>query len=425
LLVGSALLAFVFGGGIALLFPLVFDIAADVSRDVQLAIVMMSLGYSVYFVGAVPLALLWGYERLDLVNACDVPITILRLVVMIMVVRPDTPLSVLGEITLAGNLLAAILYAATALRLDRNVLPDLKMVSLESAKDITSLGLTFFALNASRSVTAQLGPLIIGHVLGPADVAIFAIARQISTYCNVFIQAVTQLVAARAVVLQASGDHLGLKLLFVRAGRYVSALSLYVACGLVVLGSSFLFLWQGGRHGEAYLIAVVLMAGEIIPMSQWVTYWMLTSTGRQGVFTIIAVAEGLLMAISIPIAASFFGLVGGAAAVAASGFVTRGIAHWIIGCRKIGLRPLRYLGDIYAPLVLAAFALGLAAPHLRLLWGATSWLAFVVSFLGYTLLFAIVYCIIVLGPPVLAKYLVGRPGRFGFARFLGEGDRER
>jgi len=130
---------------------------------------------------------------------------------------------------------------------------------------------------------------------------------------------------------------------------------------MLVLGDSFIHLWQGGRADEAYLQLRILMLGELIALSQWVTYWVIAGVRKHRTLALFAVCEGITIAGLSYLLVQPFALSGISFAAAVAAAVFRGIGPLIYGCRLLGVAYRKYMARVIVPNALGGLIGGLAA----------------------------------------------------------------
>ncbi|MCT0011369.1 lipopolysaccharide biosynthesis protein [Weissella cibaria] len=118
-------------------------------------------------------------------------------------------------------------------------------------------------------VNNNFSTLLVGNMLGPMSVAVFAIANQLKglfyqltfTISRLYVSKVHQMISFDAT----DGD---LTNLMIKIGR-IQLYLLVSAFGLfVVLGQSFIEFWAGKDYGEAYWLVVLMMTSLLVPLSQ-------------------------------------------------------------------------------------------------------------------------------------------------------------
>jgi len=353
---------------IPFIFFAVFTVPPQDAADVSLALRLMALASAVHFIAAPFTCTLWGYERMDIINLIDAPLVVLRLGLLVVFVGAGSPLWIVGACTLFAGGLGAIVHALASFRVEPRLAPRPHLATWKTARMVFSLGFEFAMLNAAKSFSLQLSPILVGHMLGNAAAGIFAVARQLSVNCNVLVSATTEAVAARSVRLFHEGAHTGQQVLFIEGGRYTTALSLLLTIGLLALGDSFIHLWQGGRADAAYDQLRILMLGEMVALSQWVSYWVIAGVRRQRALAIFALCESGTIAVLSFLLAPSFGLAAISFATALAAGLFRGIGPLLYGCRLLALDLREYLMRAIVPNALGGLAACLAT------YGLDAWL---------------------------------------------------
>jgi O-antigen/teichoic acid export membrane protein len=157
-----------------------------------------------------------------------------------------------------------------------------------------------------------------------------------------------------ATALHAGRQHNQQQRLFLEGGKYCLALELFFFTLFVWLGQAFIGLWIGHKLDYAWQLLVILALGEVLPMSQWLSYSLVLGMGRHKVLAWLSIAEtvvvlGLALALVRP-----FGLLGVCAAVAVPGAFFRGVCQMVYACRLLKV-PLRtYLASAFVPAILTA-----------------------------------------------------------------------
>ena len=200
----------------------------------------------------------------------------------------------------------------------------------------------------------------------------------------------TQVLTPVATGLHAAEQHAKQRTLFLEGGKYCLALGLFFVTLFICLGQPLLDLWMGRALLGAWPLLVILGLGELLAMSQWITYSMILGMGRHKLTACFNMLEGVLILGSALALAEPYGLIGMALAVAVPGAVCRGLAPLLYGCRLVQVPVGAYLLRAFAPPLLVAagpaLLLGLAvAWHAPRTWP---------ELVGYTAIFSAVYFVL-------------------------------
>jgi O-antigen/teichoic acid export membrane protein len=174
------------------------------------------------------------------------------------------------------------------------------------------------------------------------------------SYSTSVMVSATQVAAPKAAVYHFGKNKSAQQALFIEGSRYNWAFTLFFVGGAIFLGYPLLSLWQSAPQPEEYRLLLILMAGELIPLSQWVTYYAAVSMGQHRRLAEFALAEAITIVILAYAFSRWWGLEGAAAGVAISAFVFRGILQVAYGCRLIGTPVTRYVRLVFMPLAIAS-----------------------------------------------------------------------
>lgn len=130
---------------------------------------------------------------------------------------------------------------------------------------------TFFIFlnNIIDQVNWNVGKLLLGRYTGTVAVAVYGVGTQINTLymqlstaiSSVFVPEVNRIVAE-------SDDNGALTRLMAKVGRIQFLLLALVLSGFAFFGKPFIRLWAGPEYGEAYLVALLLIAPFTVPLVQ-------------------------------------------------------------------------------------------------------------------------------------------------------------
>jgi O-antigen/teichoic acid export membrane protein len=390
LLLVVAVLALVATLAVLLVFFHLFDVPPEEVPSVRLAILITGLNLALMFPVAVFDAVLWGYERFDLINIVDIPMAILRTVATFWLVHGPGDLVALAWITLIANGASEVAKLAASFYVEPRLRLSVGRFGREHARHLFGYGLWQFLLQISRQVGAQIGPLIIGSMLAVAAVTPFSFASRLIQYAMSFMVAATGVLTPLATALHARDDSEQERQLFIEGGKWCTAFALLAGIGLFLLGGPMLKLWLHSELAVSCLpILRVLIAGELMAMSQGLTYSILLGKARHRAMAIASLVEGILATVAGLLAARHWGMAGVCLVFAASALACRGIFQVVYACRVLGVGLWRYsMTAIAKPVLAAALPTGLLAMALQ--WREPgSWAELLGYCAAFTVLFAV------------------------------------
>jgi O-antigen/teichoic acid export membrane protein len=161
--------------------------------------------------------------------------------------------------------------------------------------------------------------------------------------------------------------------LFLGGGKVCLVLVLLFVSLFLFLGKPLIRLWMGPALESAYPLLLILAIGEVLPMSQWITYSMILGKGRHRALAGFSLLELLGSGIAALCVAGTYGLPGVCLAVAMPAAALRGVCQLAFGCSLIDVSSWTYVRLALLPAIAIgagpAALLGLAT----LGWQPASW----------------------------------------------------
>ena len=174
---------------------------------------------------------------------------------------------------------------------------------------------------------------LLGIFYSTSEVAVYAVAAQLSTYYNTFSTAVSSVFIPRVnMIVSTTDDDRELTSLFTKIGRVQLFIVFFVCLGFIFFGRPFVFFWAGANYADAYTITLLLIILVIVPLIQNIGIEIQKAKNmhkfRSVVYTLMSFAN---LMISIPLCKAYGGI--GAAAgtafalIVANGFVMNWYYH--------------------------------------------------------------------------------------------------
>lgn len=191
------------------------------------------------------------------------------------------------------------------------------------------------------------GQFILGVENGTTQVAIFSIAVQLCTYymafsiaiSNVFLPKMTQMVAWN------SSDS-DLSALFVRIGRLQYFILGFILAGFILFGRQFIAYWAGAGYESVYLLTLVMMIPQTIPLIQNIAVSILQAQNKQKFRSYNNLFFSLLSILAAFLLSKHFGALGVAAAVGGALLFGHGLVMNIYYSKRIRLNILFFWKEI-------------------------------------------------------------------------------
>ena len=363
----AGLLALLGSVGASLAVTRLFEIPPDQVGAARLSLLLIGVNLALWLPLNVFDATLWAYQRFDLLNIIDVAAVAVRTALTFALIGRGhgiVTLAWLNLITLAG---AQAAKGAVSVWLDPTLRATLGGVGRAAARDLMGYGVWYFLISASRTLTTQASPLVIGARLGIGLVTPFSLATRLVGYAGALIVAGSGVLTPVATAMHAEGGVDRQRRLMVQGGRCCLSLSLYFVGLFALLGRPLIAAWMGPTlaASSAPLLAILAL-GEALPMSQWITHGLILGMGRHRPLALANLAECVAaVALAFGLAGPF-GLAGVCVAFAVPATLARGVFQLAYGCKLLGLSAGGYCRSVLPA------GLGVALLPSLMLWVATT-----------------------------------------------------
>jgi O-antigen/teichoic acid export membrane protein len=145
----------------------------------------------------------------------------------------------------------------------------LKKIDKALIKTIFSYSMWIFVFAMIGELFWKSGQMILGITISTEAVAVFAVAITLSSYFGAFAGAINSVFLPRATnMLENRSNRKELTAFFVKIGRILTFLLLYIWGAFILFGKHFIVLWVGDAYSDAYLMSAIMMTAYILPLVQ-------------------------------------------------------------------------------------------------------------------------------------------------------------
>ena len=362
-----ALLVFACTLALPLLFFDWYDVAADQQSGVQTALFLVGVNLALTFPLSIFDATLWGLQRFDIQNIIEIPASLLRGGLTLGLVASGGGLVAIAWVVVLVTLATAACKVVFTFRSDPTLRMNPRRMSRDAALDLFSFGLWQFVLSIGRRIPGQLAAPVIGAKLMPDLVPPQSVAARLPAYAESLTFSGTGVLTPVATGLHATENHDQQRVLFLEGGKFCTALALFFVILFVCIGESLVTLWMDRELQSVGLLLTILALGELLPLSQWMSYSVVLGMGRHRTLALFSVLENVLVFTLMFILVQTHGVVGVCLALAIPGMFCRGMLQLLYSCHVMQV-PLR----LYAVRTLLPAVLTAAGPAV-LLAVLTSW----------------------------------------------------
>ncbi|MFN8587553.1 MAG: oligosaccharide flippase family protein [Candidatus Eisenbacteria bacterium] len=249
-----------FGGAALLRGPLLdfFHIAPELRAEAGGALLLAAAATLALNLSQYGGAVLGGLQRLDRWSQVSMAGTFVQIAVSALVLARGGGVTHLLAVSALVNLAAAGASAAWALQIDPTLTPAFSGWTAGLWRGLGGFSLAMQVVGVGLLLQFQLDKVLFGRWVGLTAVAEYELAYRVAFGAWALPALLLPPLLPAVAHLHAAGDHDGVVALLRRATRYVLALALPLAAGLVALSPTLLAAWLGPGHESASRAAVAL-----------------------------------------------------------------------------------------------------------------------------------------------------------------------
>jgi O-antigen/teichoic acid export membrane protein len=347
-------LALILSGALAAIFPLLFKIPPDMTRQAREAILLIGCTTAVTLSIGVYGGVISALNRYDLQNYVTFVQTAVRVIGVVVVLRMGY-----GIVSIAFcELLAAICARGYQVILAKRIYPELRIrvrrPKRETLKKIWSYSAYAFLATIAVQLVYQSDNLVVGAFISAAAVTFYAIASSLCRYATQVVNAMSSTFMPAASTYESAGDSQSLLSLYKNGTRATIMVSLPMMLTLILRGSTFIGLWMGPRYAHVSGTVLILLS---IPMfflfANQTPAAIAFGIEKHKTVAIWAFGEGITNLVLSIVLVHFFGIYGVALGTLIPSLIVQ-LGFWPqYASRMIGLSPAKILLNVWGPMILA------------------------------------------------------------------------
>lgn len=139
----------------------------------------------------------------------------------------------------------------------------------ELLRQILGFSIWIFVFAIVQQMRWKFGHLILGTLFKPSVVAVYAIGTVLGNYYGAFSSAISSVFLPKAMkMVTNNASSAELTGMFIKISRIILLVLLYILGGFILVGEDFIHFWVGDEYIEAYTMAIVMMIGLTLILSQ-------------------------------------------------------------------------------------------------------------------------------------------------------------
>ncbi len=238
-----------------------FKIPDFLKKDAKVLGYLFSIFIGLSFPLSVPLGILSGFRRFDILNLNSLFIRSIRAGLILIYLTPQNGLYRLFLIHIGTSILEYLVLYWYCLRYYPFLRLSFFHFNLNQFKQTAQFGLNSFIIKIADTLIFYTDTLIVGRFLSTAMVSVYAPAESLISYIRSLVIAIINVTLPEASHLDSLGDYNRLRWLAAKTTQYLSLLIVPVAIAILFFADEFILLWLG----EDFLIAATLMKILVIP----------------------------------------------------------------------------------------------------------------------------------------------------------------
>jgi O-antigen/teichoic acid export membrane protein len=357
--------------GLAAVFPLVFNVPAELAGDARKAIFLIGVTTAITMSVGVVAGVLSALNRYDLHNYLTTVQTAVRVIGVVAVLRTGH-----GIVAIAVcELIAVLVYNALLVWVAHRLYPQLRILlnkpKRETLKRIWTYSSYAFLTTIAIQLIYQTDTIVVGKFVSVAAVTYYAIAYSLCAYTSQAINSIGATFVPAASTYEAAGDTNSLLMLYKNGTRATLAVSVPILITLMVRGRSFIGLWMGPQYSHSSgTVLIILCSALLFAFANRTAQAIAFGVEKHKMSAIWAIGEGVTnLALSIVLGRRY-GIYG----VAIGTMVPSLIVHLVLWpgyiSKLVGLSYSEVVWKVWTPVYLSSIPFAIATYAVNVLFPA-------------------------------------------------------
>ncbi len=251
-------------GGLAAVFPRMFQVPAALAVDAREAILIIGITATISMSFGVFSSVLSALNRYDLRSYVTLAQLAIRVIGVVAVLRAGR-----GIVAIAFcELLAAVVGNGLLVFVARRTYPELKIQLTKPRREVLrkvwAYSLYAFLQTIAVQLVYQSDNLVVGAFITASAVTFYSIGNSLCRYTQQLIGAMTTTFVPAASSYEASRDISGLRALYFNGTRATMAISLPIVITLIIRGGSFIGVWMGPQYSKTSGTVLTILATALL-----------------------------------------------------------------------------------------------------------------------------------------------------------------
>lgn len=307
----------------------------------KIMVAVLILNLAITIPGGSFIAICNGYERFVFTRFVNIAKAVFRsiLVVGILLLGGDCISLVIVD-TIANIIFIAIAY----LYVNKSVKVRFTLTKFNKAllKEIFNYSFWIFIFAIIQQFQWQSGQIILGMNANTIAVGIYGVGIMLGSYYGTFANAVNSLLLPRATSMVINKTNTDIFNTMVRVANINSYILFFILSIFFLFGREFIYLWVGSTYSQAWMIALIFMLVNTIPLLQGFGNSVLEAKGKIKVKAIWALSTMIIAVVCGYFISFWYGIMGMALSIALGLFINMLFTNWYYS-RIFSFRPMEFI----------------------------------------------------------------------------------
>ncbi|OQY29452.1 MAG: hypothetical protein B6244_03500 [Candidatus Cloacimonetes bacterium 4572_55] len=340
----------ILSSGFAFLYSDLFHLPDTVTDVAPWVMILIGIRTALNFPFSVYRGVLFGHQRIALLNAIEIVMNILEATASILVLYLGFGIIGFACAYLASYLLKALTRMYFSYRETENLHVSVKLFQKDKLREVTSVSLYLFIILASGTIAAQVDRIVIKLFAALEAVAVYSVAAKMSNYvfrlAKQFINALTPLIAE----LKGAGETKNIQRVMLEGTKLSLIIVSPLAMSLFFFSKDLMVAWIGPDFEESGVVLSILLLAIFPTVIQANAGNILAMTDNHRFAAWTSLGSAILNVIMSVILIQFLGLPGVALGTLISAFVMQTILV-LYTCRVIPIDITKLLIRSILPII--------------------------------------------------------------------------
>ena len=353
-------LAYLIVVGLALNLDHVFRISAVEAQTGQWILLIIGLNVAVNFPFSIYGGIIGGFQRYDINNIVAIVSSIGVAVANVLVLLAGRGVIALVAATTVVRIITYMVYRRNAYTIYPALRLRPSLFRRSRLREVTGFSVYSSIIDWANKLNYELDEVVIGVFLGPAPVAVWAVADRIISGTQRLTNQSNAVLFPVVVDSDATNRIERLQKLLLEGTRLSLATVLPIAVTLIVLAQPLVLVWVGPRMIGSAIIIQILALAVALRVGNATSTTLLKGAGKIRYLAFVNIVTGAVNLVISALLVRPFGLVGVAVGTVVPVAIASIFVLWPAACRRVQLPLGRAFGHAVWPAVWPGVVIGIA-----------------------------------------------------------------